>query len=292
MHECENDKNAKMKQTEKGIILLLIFSMLFFELLAQSKKQFIQGVQDYQNSVKLMHWKTGDNVTGKLSFDIDTNTFSLSAYLSYFNKLRLSENATPEYIFMDNSLDGSPILYVVKDNSEIQAYYEKMMSEYFPKNDTSSLNEEVKAWHKKGALIGFASDSLNNLRFNMTPENSKSGFLQYLFMNIHGESFALHWHSNYRLSHVITSKKELKKYFNKYNENIFEINEVGLDSLMNQKPDIKIKRNKDKCMITWYEFAPFAGYLQYIYSVERVAPYRINLERKKLQIGVTPIIIF
>ena len=292
MHECVNEKNAKMKQTEKGIILLLIFSMLFFELLAQSKKQFIQGVQDYQNSVKLKHWKTGDNITGKLSFDIDTTTFSLSAYLSHFNKLRLHENAAPEYIFMDNSLDGSPILYVIKDHSEIQEFYERRMKEYFPKNDTASLSEEVKAWHKKVALIGFASDSINNLRFNMTPENSKSGFLQYLFMNIYGEKFGLKWHSNYGLSYVITSKKELRKYFDMYYNEIFEIEQAGIDSLMNVKPTLKIRMKKEKCIISWCEFSPFSGYMRFMYSIERFAPYRINLENKKLLIGVTPTIVF
>lgn len=285
-------KRHDIERIERIVIFTFLFTLWFFELVAQSKKQFIKDVQDYQNSVKLKQWKTDDNITEKMCFDIDTNTFSLSAYLSYFNKLRLPENATPDYIFMDNFLDGSPILFTVKDHSDFQDFYKRREKENFHENDTANLTEDFSSSHKRAALIGFASDSLNNLRFNITPESSKTGFVQFLFMNIHGESFALKWHSNYGISHVITSKKELKKYFEKYHEKIFEIGKSGLDSLMKQKPTLKIRMKKEKCMITWYEFAPFSGYMQFIYSIERFAPYKVNLEKKKLLIGVTPTIIF
>jgi len=62
------------------------------------------------------------------------------------------------------------------------------------------------------ALIIYARDPRNRLCNNIIPDDSREGYLQYLFFHQMGEQFALFWHSYYEEKTVLCDKKDVEYY--------------------------------------------------------------------------------
>jgi hypothetical protein len=291
---------------------LLIFVLLFIEgseLKSQPFCDFIQKVQTYQDSVKLIQ-----NYKDECKCpQVDTATFNISKYMSLFDKLTLQPG---KVCFLFNNYDrysGMPLIYVrdesfdenkyvaerlARNNHQIDLIISQKTEEY-KKNgfQVDRINRMKVFWEnqkkcltRERALSGIALDSVNKACNNLIPEDTKEGYLQYLFFNQMGDQFALCWHSYYIEKSVICSKKDIEFYLSYYKKTTdsFTIEEEKLRDLL--QPDLSphIELNPDECLITWYEIRTHEGIYKTTFSIERTFPFRIkDLAQEKL-VAIAP----
>lgn len=250
--------------------IILLFIFFVNGLIAQNPVDFIERVQNYQKAVKIKH-------TGKFPDSIDTLTFNLNRYLQCFDKLIFPDGLRCYYIFADDKLGGSPILYFKIDSLEINTYIEKKFQESVDQNniDKSKITKEFVDVRKHQILCGFAAN--NNARNYIKPEDTEIGYMQYLFFNQFGEQFALKWHSNYGQKSVIFSKKEMKRLYGYYSNSAdFTCSMEDFEKLLRIKPTPIIEMRKDKCVITWYEIRTHTGIHRMTYEISRLSPFTIK----------------
>jgi len=93
--------------------LIIITLILTTPLIAKSQdySDFIQNVQNYQDSVKLIH-------SGYYDI-IDSETFDIDSYLSLFDNIVIEKEYKIGVYFFDNFLDGNPYLYALKNDERL-----------------------------------------------------------------------------------------------------------------------------------------------------------------------------
>uniref|UniRef100_UPI003216CD41 hypothetical protein n=1 Tax=uncultured Draconibacterium sp. TaxID=1573823 RepID=UPI003216CD41 len=250
-----------------------VFFFLFFATgaIAQSNVDFLEKVQKYQDAVKL-------DRTGEFPDLIDTSTFNTDDYFYFFNKLSLPTGSKLQYVFYDDKLGGCPILYLKNDSIKIENYLERKLGEYVKRYnlDKSKITQEFIDFKKYEILCGFASLPSKSARNNLTPKDSKKGYLQFLFFYQFGELFALKWHSNYGQKSVIFSKDEMKRRYDYYRgTDSFTCDMEKFENLLKLNPKPKIKMKKGICLITWYEIATHHGIYKRSYEISRLSPHSV-----------------
>jgi len=236
---------------------------------------FIEKVQNYQDSVKLISGPSGDQ--------IDTYTFNLEIYLRFFNNLSFPKGMACGYAYLDNFLDGNPYLYVLEDSINLDGYIDK----HIPQKNYH--NNKRKEQARLTALYKFLNDSTRRAKFNITPEDSQDGYLQYLFFYIMGEQFALKWHSNYDEKFIICSNEGIYKVIRDYQKSkSFDTNidELKNLNLINPEPIIILKT--DYCLITWIEINTHFGIHRRTYRISRLTPYKIDLLEDMKLVTINP----
>jgi len=250
----------------------MIFIFFFFAngVIAQKNIAFLEKIQAYQDSVKLI-------MTGEFPDQIDTSTFNINNYFRFFDNLSLPTDSKLQYIFCDDKLSGNPILFVKKDSIKMENYWKRKFGEYIKQYnlDKNNINQEFINSMKNEILCRFAATF--NARKFIIPEDSEVGYLQFLFFNQFGEQFALKWHSNYGQKSVIFSKSEMGRHFNYYSgTDLFSCDLEKFKTLLRINPKPKIKMKKDNCLITWYEIATHSGIYKRTYEIKRSTPYSIE----------------
>lgn len=246
------------------IILVLAISV---NAKSQTSCDFIQSIQNYQDSVRLK--QIGENDI------IDSNTFNINKYLSYFDHIEVNKGFNISVYFFDNFLDGNPYLYAIKENEEL--------------NDKD-----------KKSLFEFLNKKENRAKNHIKPSDSENGFLQYLFFSEMGEQFALKWHSNYKNKYIICSQKKLDEIVNEFRKNSqtesndeeieedFSVNDQELKKFELLDPTIKFESQTEYYIVTWFENRTHSGIYQCSYKIQRQAPYEIELinEKQLLKISI------
>lgn len=236
--------------------LLIIISIIPLVSKSQNYCELIQKIQNYQDSVKLK--SIGDNDI------IDSKTFDIHTYLSYFDSVEVEKGFEINVYFFDNILDGNPYLYVLKENKKI-----------VDKN--------------KNSLYKFLNKTESRAKNHIIPKDSEKGFLQYLFFSEMGEQFALKWHSNYNEKRIICSSETLTNVINELsNSKKFTADSIGLTKLKDVSPKILIERNNKDYTITWIENRTHSGVFRCTYQLKRNEPYEIirTREEKLLEINM------
>lgn len=246
-------------------IALILTTSLFAK--SQDYCDFIENVQKYQDSVKLIH-------TGEFDF-IDPGTFDIDTYLSLFDNILVEKKFEIGVYFFDNFHDGNPYLYVLK-------------SEY-------KLNDK-----NKESLYIFLNKPETRAKNHIFPKDSEIGFLQYLFFCEMGEQFALKWHSNYDEKFILCSKKKLDEVINefkKYNHiqteqdetemPAFQVDLKELNKFAQINPTVEIELTKGFCLITWIEDRTHSGIYKCQYNIQRQYPYKIEKMNEELLVEIT-----
>ncbi|MEZ5071274.1 MAG: hypothetical protein R2751_09955 [Bacteroidales bacterium] len=210
----------------------------------QSFCSFIETVSRYQDSVRL------DCREGKCR--IDSATFSLDVYLSFFDKLGLPEGKRCDCIYVDRSADGFPILFLERRNFKNPG----------PGRDIHSLMKPRR-----------------RARENITPEDSLEGYLQYLFFYVMGEQFALYWHANYLDKHVVCSEEGVGALLAFLRDNdLFVCSSTDMQMIENVDPTPVLWMNGRSCTITWIEVETHHGVFRRSYEVSRNHPFAVELK--------------
>ncbi len=249
-------------------ILLIILSAIPWIGKSQEYCDFIQNIQNYQNTVRLE--SNGDNDI------LDSTTFDINKYLSFFSHVEIDSAYKIDVFFLDNFFDGNPYLYALKENGTI--------------NCTKDKN----------ALYTFLNLAENRAKNHIIPKDIEIGFLQFLFFSEMGEQFALKWHSNYNEKYVICEKGMLEriiKVFKEYNApqtgkdeievSEFQVDLHELESLESINPSIKINLTSNYCTITWIENRTHSGIFRVMYRIERQSPYEIEKLREEQLLEIT-----
>lgn len=253
-------------------ILKVIILFFFFvsELVAQNSSGFIEKVQKYQDSVKLMNCRSTQDA-------IDTSTFNLNKYLEFFDKLSFPQGLKCNYIFWDAGMGGYPILYVKKDSFKMERYLKKKSKEYIRQcnAEKKKITPRLIELHKNHTISEFAKK--NKASQYVIPEDCEEGYLQYLFFNLLGGNFALKWHSNYSEASIIFSGDEMKRLYNNYSKNEdYTCNIEDFAKLLEINPTPVIEMKSDKCVITWYDIRTHFGIHKLKYEISRSYPYTIE----------------
>ncbi len=264
---------------------------------AQTYCNFIKKVREYQNSVKLNeHLEEEPRIP-----EVDTTSFDIHVYMNLFNKLTL--NSGKECLMVNNyNLDGGSPLLCVKDtafnenkfvaeiitrqknfiDSIVSKNKLKYKSENLPEEKISRMvnfyENQKKALTRDYALRVLASDSVNKACNNLTPDDSRDGYLQYLFFNQMGEQFALFWHSYYMEKTVICDKRDIEYYLNYYGKrkDSFKYSEKEISDLLHADLSPVVELDSTDCKITWYEIHTHRGIFKKTYSIERKYPFRVK----------------
>jgi hypothetical protein len=225
-------------------ILLIIVSIIPLISKSQEYCDFIQKIQDYQDSVKLK--PNGD------SDILDSNTFDINTYLSFFDKIELEKGFRINVYFFDNFLDGNPYLYALKENEKIADKNKRALYKALNKPDFRAKN-------------------------HVNPKDSEIGFLQYLFFSEMGEQFALKWHANYNEKRIICSSDMINRFIKEHTNNeMFSVDSISLEKLKLYHPEPNVKFNNNYCEITWIENRTHSGLFKCTYHIDRKAPFKIT----------------
>jgi len=249
-------------------IFFIIISLFPIVIKSQDYCGFIQEIQEYQDSVKLRN-------SGDLNI-IDSTTFNILEYLSFFNEIEIEEGIKIGVYFLDNFYDGNPYIYALRSKEKL-----------IDKN--------------KRALYKFLNQPESRAKNHIKPNDSEIGFLQYLFFYEMGEQFALKWHSNYNEKYIICSKKKLRNVINEFkkynqpysNKKEMEVPLFGGDTIQIKKlekinPAIQLEVGNEHCTISWIENRTHKGIYRCIYKIQREAPHEIEMvsEEELLDISI------
>ncbi len=252
-------------------ILVLIISTIPLISKSQDYCEFIQNIQNYQDSVKLK--SVGD------SDILDSNTFDIHTYLSFFDKIAVETGFIINVYFFDNFLDGNPYLYALKENERI-------------------VNKNKKALYK------FLNKPEFRAKNHVKPKDSEIGFLQYLLFSEMGEQFALKWHSNYNEKYIICSKKELNEIVNEFRKDYqvetseeeieadFSVDSEELNKLEQINPTIKIESGNGYYTITWIENRTHSGIFKCTYQINKNESYNIEKIKEEKLLDIEMNIIY
>jgi hypothetical protein len=281
----------------KFVLFIFVLFNNEFNTSAQTYCDFIKKVREYQNSVKLNeHWEKKCIIQ-----EVDTSSFNINVYMNIFNKLTLNSGKVCLLVNNYNLDNGSPLLWV-KDiefnenkfvaeiikrqknfiDSIISKNKSKYKSENLPEEKISRMvnfyDNQKKAFTRNYALRVLASDSVNKACNNLIPDDSRDGYLQYLFFNQMGEQFALFWHSYYMEKTVICNKKDIEYYLNYYGKrkDSFEYSEKEINDLLHADLSPLVELDSNDCRITWYEIQTHRGIFKKTYSIERKYPFRVK----------------
>ena len=172
---------------------------------------FIDQVQNYQKSVKLIYIKSNPWKAA----DIDTSTFDLNFYLKLFDRMSLASGYQIHLYPSYGTDSGNPFLYATHQSFNEEAYRTGRVNHYTHFWDSvitvkinnykrENLSEEkilqrIKPWEnmkkisasRERAIGSFAMDSVNRAFNHIIPTDSEMGYLQYLFFKVMGEQFGL-----------------------------------------------------------------------------------------------------
>jgi hypothetical protein len=268
-----------------------------FNVKAQIYCDFITKVQSYQDSVKLIERKN-DEVK---PVEVDPTSFDTNTYMKLFNKLSLPTGLECHLYSNYNRDSGTPSLYVRAKTFNEKEYINRKLVQYsifidsfisnkiheFKKDNLSEekvshmikyLEYQKKCLNRDNAIAGFAMDSLNKACNNLIPEDSKAGYLQYLFFHQFGEQFALFWHANYGNKSLICSKKDIEYFLDYYCRQSadYDCEENKIVELLNLDLSPIIEMSSKECLITWYEIETHNGIYKRCYRIERHSPFRIG----------------
>ncbi|MHC1690301.1 MAG: hypothetical protein AB9833_05655 [Bacteroidales bacterium] len=250
--------------------MILLFLFFVNGIVAQNSIGFIEKVQKYQDSVKLIR-------TGKSPDFIDTSTFNINKYLQYFDKLYFPKGFKCHYVFWDGGMGGYPILYVKKDSFKMERYLKNKIREFIKQCniDKTKITPRLIDFQKNNLISKFAKS--NYARKYVIPEDNEAGYLQYLFFNRFGEQFVLKWHSYYSQKSVIFSDNEMMRLYNYYSKSDqFSCTIEEFAKLLKIDPTPIIEMRNDKCVITWYEILTHFGIHKMTYEISRSSPYTID----------------
>lgn len=261
-----------VKEVLERMAMILFLSFFTSVINAQSNIDFLKKIQEYQDFVKTERTEQFPDL-------IDTSTFNIVTYLQFFDKLILSPDLECHYLFIDERTGGCPVLYVNSKSFKTEKYVEQEFKKYIEHKgiDKNKITPEFEDFKKYEILCGFATDSINLAKNNLTPKDGKDGYLQFLFFNNFGEEFAFKWHSNYGQKSVIFSNDEINRLYNYYlDTDLFSCDMEKFEKLLNLNPSPIIKMKKRSCLITWYEIATHHGIYKRSYEISRSAPYTIE----------------
>jgi hypothetical protein len=251
----------------KKLIFIITISVVPLIAKSQDYCDFIQNIQNYQDSVKLKH--IGD-------YDvIDSTTFNINTYLSTFDNIEVENGYKIGIYYFDNFLDGKPYLYALKNDQTLKAKNNKTLYTLLNKAETRAKN-------------------------HITPKDSVKGFLQYLFFAEMGEQFALKWHANYNEKYIICTNEKLEEAVNElkeYNQVETDTGETELpryivdlhklNRFAQIDPNIEIDLTNEYCTITWIENRTHNGCYKCKYKIQRQFPYRIEKISEELLLEIT-----
>ncbi|MEE4215934.1 MAG: hypothetical protein V2I34_12775 [Bacteroidales bacterium] len=282
---------------------LILFICLVFNLGFIAKAQpycdFIKKVREYQNSIKVNE-HSGDEYQMP---EVDTTSFDINVYMSLFDKLKLKAGKKVFLVNRYSKDSGKPVLCVqdstfnmdkfvdeitTKRFRHIDSLVEQLKSEFLNKNypeEKINVLERFREFQKKSftrnsALIQYAIDSSRRVCNNLIPEDTPTGYLQYLFFNQMGEQFALFWHAHSLEKTVLCDKEDVKYFLSHYNERkvYFEYEENEIRELLNIDISPVVELDSTNCSIVWYEIHTHKGIYKNTYTIERTYPFRVKSE--------------
>ncbi len=225
---------------------------------------FIQSVQEYQDSVKIV---------SESGFDyIDSATFSIDEYYMKFSQLNRNDSLYYGYHFVDYELYGEPFLYVLKKGFTLKDYLNIKKSNKIFDSQIDADNFYFKT------IKEFISEPSNLAKNQIIPSPTSEGYIQFLFFHELGDQFALKWHSSYKSREVICSKENLESAIRKLQKDSFsEIIYKNRNQLLAIDPTPIVKLRNRNCRITWYEFEYWSGIYKRTYRINLTPPHNINL---------------
>lgn len=289
--------NRAFQMNRKLILIICLVFNLGFIARAQSYCDFIKKVREYQNSIQVNE-HSGDEYQMP---EVDTSSFDIDVYMSLFDKLTLKAGKKVFLVNRYSKDSGKPVLCVqdttfnmdkfvdeitTKRVQHLDSLVDQLKSEYlnenFPEDKINGLERfrefRKKSFTRNSALIQYALDSARRACNNLIPEDTPTGYLQYLFFNQMGEQFALFWHAHSLEKTVLCDKKDVKYFLSHYNERkvYFEYEENKIRDLLNIDISPVVELDSTICSIVWYEIHTQKGIYKNTYAIERTYPFRVK----------------
>lgn len=291
--------NRACRMNRKLILIICIVFNAVFIAKAQSYCDFIKKVREYQNSIQVNE-HLGDEYQMP---EVDTTSFDINVYMSFFDKLTLRAGKKVLLVNLYSRDGGRPVLCVqdtafnmdnfvgeisTKHGQQIDSIIDQLKSKYlnedYPEDKINNLerNREnlKKLFTRNSALIQYSLDSAKRACNNLIPEDTPTGYLQYLFFNQMGEQFALFWHAHSLEKTVLCDKEDVKYFLSHYNEMkvYFEYEENEIRELLNIDISPVVELDSTNCSIVWYEIHTHKGIYKKTYTIERTYPFRVKSE--------------
>ncbi|MFB6320838.1 hypothetical protein [Saccharicrinis sp. FJH54] len=251
-----------MRRKLKFRIALYSILSISYTVNGQNFCDFINKVQDYQQSVKI-------NDSGDI-LKIDTSTFNTDFYIKLFDKLKVASPLKCETIYLDYMLGGEPALILFEDSLNIENYIAKRVENVTQDKNIDSENVIRNALYE-------LSDSTKRIVNNIIYENNEDGIFQYLFFNQMGENFALSWHSNYDEKYVLCSKKQLTHLIKPFlNNKLYTVERKSYKKLLKKNIEPQVQKVESNYIITWFVLKTHKGIYKQTFAINDSNPYKIE----------------
>ncbi len=244
----------------------LFFLFLSSHLNAQVGIDFIEKISTYKDSVKYKFLA----IEGKRKAVLDSSTFDADTYRKFFDKLYLPKGKKLQCYYEYRQTSSHPHLFVTSDTLDIRKYLHFLFEK---DSDKSYARQYHIEFDSVGVLVRNSDNFLEN---NFIPEDSKEGYLQYLYLINKGEYFAYLWHDAYAENEVLISNKRLDNFLKMYNKEdfIYDINKFK--QLYNIDKTPKVYWGSEYYLITWYELWTHRGVFKCTYKIDKKAPHEIE----------------
>jgi len=219
-----------------------------------------------QETVDAMAALTRDLATPEHLKDPDArktgNEFNINEYFSVLKHLSPEPGYVLDYVYYYTFNGGEPYLYARKKNTKphatFQAYIDSM------KGETGHLPRH---------------DYLEHVRIDGTEE----GFLEFVVLHVMAGQFYLYWHAGYNDFSIICDDTVMEKilaWIEKFKKTLTPDAQTKLRGL---KVQPRIEFEGDKARVRVVVFSKWKGFLEDVYTINRVSPHNIlGHERKTL----------
>ena len=176
--------------------------------------------------------------------------FDVNQYFTVLNNISMHEGYLLDYVYISESLGGSPLLYA---RPEGQAPYTSM--------------EDVPA-----------NTQLPDFREYLEIKDVEQGYFEYVVLNTMANQFYLDWHALYNDSEIVCSSDEVNTIITDISDGSFgnplDISgQVKARTMKNIEPTVQL--TEDGAIVEVILFTKWGGFYRQTYTISRSFPHKI-----------------
>ena len=245
-----NNKDPMKKQSILLLIVTLVFSISCQFLIPSAREgTIISNCADVVNAV------SGIQPGAAPQHLLDTgikrgDEFDVNQYFTVLTHISMRDGFALDYVYMSESLGGSPLLYARPEN---QAPYASM--------------EDVSA-----------NTELLDFREYLEIEDVEPGYFEYVVLNTMASQFYLDWHALYNDTEIVCNRDEVNTIITDISDGSFGTpldiaGQVKARTMKNIEPVVKLTGDSAKVEVIL--FTKWGGFYRQIYTISRSFPHKV-----------------
>lgn len=245
----QKNNEGDVKKQSVFIVVVILFSLSCQFLAPAREGEVINNCADIVNAVAGI--QSGAPPQHLLENGIKRgDEFDVNQYFTILNNISMHEGYALDYVYISESLGGSPLLYA---RPESQAPYASM--EDVPENI-----------------------QLPDFREYLEVEDTEQGYFEYVVLNNMANQFYLDWHALYNDTEIVCNSDEVNAIIADIGDGSFGnpldiAGQVKARAMNNIEPAVQL--TGDKATVEVMLFTKWGGFYRQTYTISRSFPHMI-----------------